>query len=230
MSNIRSSTPTGTNAVGFVVIGISLLLVLVGFFSLPWLTYDDFDASYSGFALLSLDADEFADDPLEGEGEAALTITYDWNRDDEVVSGELPVYDLFPSTFGSNLFFVVLIMLLIAFFAGYAYIVQNRKYDFVSSISWASIIGIYGILFLLFFAFVSQANREDEFRRRLTRDVLVAIDESQTVEESSDASGERLTVASIADEIEYSNYDGAVGTISFGFWVMMLGMVGMVGQ
>lgn len=227
MSNTRSSTPTGTNAVGFVVIGISLLLVLVGFFLLPWLTYDDFDASYSGLALLSLDADEFADDPLEGEGEAALTVTYDWNRDDEVAGGDLPVYDLFPSEFGSNLFFVVLMILLIAFFAGYGYIAQGRKYDFVSSISWVSIIGVYGFLFLLFFAFVSQANREDEFRRRLTRDVLVAIGETQA---SSDSSGERLSVASIADEIEYSNYDSAVGAISLGFWVTILGMVGFVGQ
>ena len=261
MSRISIGTPTGTNAVGFVVIGVSLLLVLAGLF-LPWLNHTDFDKSYSGFDLLGLDRNGFAADPLTGTGEAPLNVTYTWNRDTGAVTGDIPVYDIVPTDFGSNLFFVLLMLVLVVFFAAYAYIVQTRKYDFVSSISWIAIVGVYGILFLLFFAFISQGNREQEFRQRLTRAVLanagqvveevpvenvdeatggdVDAEATEAVEATEAApvtdatttsnSGERLSVATISNEVDYSNFDSVTGAIGIGFWITLLGMVGFVAQ
>jgi arabinogalactan oligomer / maltooligosaccharide transport system permease protein len=222
MSNNNSAANTHT--IGFAIIGISILLVIVGFFVLPWLTYANFDTSFSGAGLVALNRDNFAADALDGSGEARMTIPFTWTQDEEPVTGEIPVYDLFPVEGGSDLAFVILMLVLIMLFAGYAYIVRSRKYDYISSIGWVAIIGVYGVLFLLYFAFVGQANRAEEFQSKLAREVLAV---SGT---PISPSGAPYSVNDVADAVEYGDYTSVTGTLGIGFWITLIGMVGLVAQ
>jgi arabinogalactan oligomer/maltooligosaccharide transport system permease protein len=222
MSNNNSAANTHT--IGFIIIGISILLVIVGFFVLPWLTYANFDTSFSGAGLVALNRDNFAADALEGSGEARMTIPFTWTQEAETVTGEIPVYDLFPVEGGSDLAFVILMLVLIMLFAGYAYVVRSRKYDYISAIGWVAIIGVYGILFLLYFAFVGQANRAEEFQSNLAREVLAV---SGT---PISPSGAPYSVNDVADAVEYGDYTSVTGTLGIGFWITLIGMVGLVAQ
>lgn len=222
MSN--NNTPLNMHTIGFAVIGISILLVIVGFFFLPWLTYANFDKSFSGAGLIMLDVDDYLDDALRGSGDAPMIVPFTWNQETTSQTGEIPVYDLFPVKNGSDLAFVIMILILIAVFAGFAYIVRSRKYDYVSAIGWVSIIGIYGILFLLFFGFVGQPNREEEFRGNLAREVLIVEDTPISPD------GSPYSVDDLTDAVEYGDYTSVIGTLSLGYWVSLLGMIGLVAQ
>jgi arabinogalactan oligomer / maltooligosaccharide transport system permease protein len=222
MSN--NNTSSNMHMVGFAVIGISILLVLVGFFFLPWLTYANFDKSFSGAGLVMLDIDDYLDDALRGSGEPRMTIPFTWNQATAIQTGEIPVYDLSPVRGGSDLSFVMLMLLLIVIFAGFAYLVQRRKYDYVSTIGWVAIIGVYGILFLLFFAFVSQPNRADAFRLNLAREVLIIAGTPISPD------GSPYSVNDLTDIVQYGEYGSVIGTLSLGFWVCLVGMLGFVAQ
>jgi arabinogalactan oligomer/maltooligosaccharide transport system permease protein len=222
MSN--NNPTTNTHTIGFAIIGISILLVIVGFFFLPWLTYANFDTSFSGAGLVALNRDNFAADALDGSGEARMTIPFTWTQDEEPVTGEIPVYDLFPVEGGSDLAFVILMLVLIMLFAGYAYVVRSRKYDYISAIGWVAIIGVYGVLFLLYFAFVGQANRAEEFQSKLAREVLAISDTPIS------PSGAPYSVNDVAGAVEYGDYTSVTGTLGIGFWITLIGMVGLIAQ
>ena len=247
-SNLNVGLPT------FISI-VSMILIAVGFFFLPWVTYPDYDLSYTALAVASdVDAKDIDDVDILSPSDWSnqqdsypadvqpLSVDYNYSANDIDIDGTLIVPQSGAPRAGNTLFVLLIMLGLLLIFVVLEVLRSNIKQETLSYAAWISIIGLFGV-FLFIFNWGTHGTQDELIIEELARQMILAeggmesfgyIDDS----DSNAADSDLVQVSSIRDarsnviqDTTFSNnYRSIYGSLGLGFWTMTLAMVGLSAQ